>query len=99
MQSIIRCCKRTILRYGSNPPPCATVRAVHRAGDLTATDLPLPIRPRTELPRARQVVGIALLDDTVTPEALYVVAIGDTDGDAVSFEGNFVSFVETLERL
>jgi hypothetical protein len=44
-------------------------------------------------------VGIALLDDTVTPEALYVVAIGDIDGDAVSFEGNFVSFVETLERL
>lgn len=44
-------------------------------------------------------VGIALLDDTVTPEALYLVAIGDTDGDDVSFEGNFVSFVETLDRL
>ncbi len=44
-------------------------------------------------------VGTALLDDTVAPEALYVVAIGDTDGDAVSFEGNFVSFVDTLERL
>ncbi|MBT8109462.1 MAG: hypothetical protein KJO27_01940 [Gammaproteobacteria bacterium] len=44
-------------------------------------------------------VGIALLDDTVTPQALYLVAIGDTDGDDVSFEGNFVSFVETLARL
>jgi hypothetical protein len=44
-------------------------------------------------------VGIALLDNNVTPEALYVVAIGDIDGADVSFEGNFVSFVETLERL
>ena len=44
-------------------------------------------------------VGIALLDDTVLPEALFVTAIGNIDGDVPSFEGNFVSFVETLERL
>lgn len=44
-------------------------------------------------------VGIALLDDTVVPEALFVAAIGNTDGDVPSFEGNFVSYVQTLERL
>jgi len=43
--------------------------------------------------------GIALIDDRVTPQELDVVAIGDLDGDAVSFEGNLVSFVETLDRL
>ena len=43
--------------------------------------------------------GIALIDDRVTPQELDVAAIGDLDGDAVSFEGYFVSFVETLERL
>ena len=44
-------------------------------------------------------VGIALLDDTVMPEALDVAAIGDMDGDIPSFEGHFISFVQTLERL
>ena len=43
--------------------------------------------------------GIALIDDRVTPQELDVAAIGDLDGDVVSFEGYFVSFVETLERL
>ena len=44
-------------------------------------------------------VGIALLDDTVVPEALFVAAIGNTDGDVPSFEGNFVSYVQAFERL
>jgi len=44
-------------------------------------------------------VGIALLDDTVSPEALFITAIGNTDGDVPSFEGNFVSYVQAFERL
>lgn len=44
-------------------------------------------------------VGIASLDNSVTPEKLLVAAIGDMDGDVPSFEGNFISFVQTLERL
>ena len=44
-------------------------------------------------------VGIALLDNTVSPEALFVAAIGSSDGDVPSFEGNFVSYAQTLERL
>lgn len=43
--------------------------------------------------------GIAVIDDRVSPQQLTVVAIGNLDGEVVSFEGNFVSFVETLERL
>jgi hypothetical protein len=43
--------------------------------------------------------GIVLIDDRVVPQELDIAAIGNLDGDAVSFEGNFVSFVETLERL
>ncbi len=43
--------------------------------------------------------GIAFVDDRVAPQQLDVVAVGNLDGDAVSFEGNFVSFTETLERL
>jgi hypothetical protein len=44
-------------------------------------------------------VGIASLDNSVMPENLLVTEIGDMDGDVVSFEGNFISFVQTLERL
>jgi hypothetical protein len=44
-------------------------------------------------------VGIASLDNSVMPEKLLVTAIGDMDGDVVSFEGNFILLVQTLERL
>ena len=44
-------------------------------------------------------IGLALLADTVSPEALFVAAIGNTDGDVPSFEGNLVSYVEFFERL
>jgi len=44
-------------------------------------------------------VGIALLDDTAARDTLFLAAMGDLDDDAQSFEGNFASFVEALDRL